>query len=524
MIEDQAIFGFARAGIYNEKFQYPAVLDSTDSRIMTRGNGKLVIMETPFDAGFAYPDFMKRGSPIWKTDELSILANGSELIQRPSRLLKVIQESFWKEKFGSLYYAQGISDPYLIPVLVYAGVSFFDDSYARIESLNMVQYTPLGRIKVDHNPLDENIKFLRNIISLTAASIKSGTLRDVVEKFQVSSKAMEILRIMDFRYGEETERVFPSRTGSIHANSIESLERPDLVRYRNKLLEDYSPPREKIALVIPCSARKPYSSSKSHMKLFSAIGEFRKYLHEIIVTSPVGMVPRELEEGYPARYYDIPVIGHWYQDERKMMSTLASEYFSRNHYADVITFLPEDLEFLEESLPAGSTFIRGEMGNSDDLRELRKKLIEVLDAKKRDGTITQSNRLQTIASIASYQFGSWIIPKMSNLKRVINYDFELLTENGKVMLVYNPSNGKMTINRNAAPWFVEAMKRIVEIDNFKPTANVYAVGVISASPDIRQEDEVVLVHEGEVRGVGIAKMPADAMVSLKKGVAVKVRN
>jgi archaeosine synthase len=510
--------------MYNEKFQYPAVLDSTDPEVMGRRDGKMVIMDTSLDADFAYPDFMGKKDPIRKAGDLRILPNGSELIQRPSRLLKIIHDNFWNEKFGSLLYVQGISDPYLIPVLVYAGISFFDDSYARIESVNMVQYTPLGRMKADHDPTDENIQFLRNIVSVTAASIKSGTLRDLVEKFQVSSKALEILRILDFRYGDETERVFPSRTGSIRANSIESLERPDLVRYRTRLLGDYRPPGEKIALIIPCSARKPYSRSKSHLRLISAIGEFRKYIHEIIVTSPVGLVPRELEEGYPARYYDIPVIGHWYEDEKSMMSTLVSEYFARNHYAGVLAFLPDDLEFLEESLPDGSTFIRGELGNSDDLVELRKKLIEVLDAGRSDGTVKQSNRLQTLESIASYQFGSWIIPKMAGLKRVINYDFELLTENGRVMLVYNPSNGKMTINRNAAPWFLEAKQRIVEIDDFKPTANVYAVGVLSATPDIRQEDEVVLVHGGEVRGVGIAKMPADAMVTLKKGIAVKVRN
>ncbi|WP_175266547.1 DUF5591 domain-containing protein [Acidiplasma cupricumulans] len=45
-------------------------------------------------------------------------------------------------------------------------------------------------------------------------------------------------------------------------------------------------------------------------------------MHELIVTSPVGLVPRELENSYPARFYDIPVIGLWYEDEKLMMKNL----------------------------------------------------------------------------------------------------------------------------------------------------------------------------------------------------------
>ena len=67
---------------------------------------------------------------------------------------------------------------------------------------------------------------------------------------------------MDFNYYDEFEKVFPSRTDRIRANSIESLMRPDLVRYRDQLVRDFAPQAGKIALLIPCSARKPYSESR----------------------------------------------------------------------------------------------------------------------------------------------------------------------------------------------------------------------------------------------------------------------
>ena len=75
-----------------------------------------------------------------------------------------------------------------------------------------------------------------------------------------------------------------------------------------------------------------------------------------------------------------------------------------------------------------------------------------------------------------------------------------------------------------ASFFLKADKFVVRIDDFKPTANIYAMGVESCDPAIRPEDEVVVAFGDEVRGVGIAKMPAIAMKQLKKGLAVKMRN
>ena len=34
-----------------------------------------------------------------------------------------------------------------------------------------------------------------------------------------------------------------------------------------------------------------------------------------MVTSPLGLVPRDLEEVWPAGHYDIPVTGDWTRDE-----------------------------------------------------------------------------------------------------------------------------------------------------------------------------------------------------------------
>ena len=64
----------------------------------------------------------------------------------------------------------------------------------------------------------------------------------------------------------------------------------------------------------------------------------------------------------------------------------------------------------------------------------------------------------------------------------------------------------------------------MEIDDFQPTANIYAMGVKSSTEDIRAEDEIIVHCNGDIRGVGIAKMPHILLGQAKKGVAVKMRN
>ena len=52
----------------------------------------------------------------------------------------------------------------------------------------------------------------------------------------------------------------------------------------------YIPPRCDVAVLLPCSARKPYSLSQSHRRFQMAVGD---RAHELIVTSPLGLVPRD---------------------------------------------------------------------------------------------------------------------------------------------------------------------------------------------------------------------------------------
>ncbi len=524
MIKDDAFFGFARSGELNG-FRYPGVMRSGNGGQITSTEDEVYILGEPLRKSIFYPDSMRQKTQehYFTTENITVIPNGIELLQRPSNLLDRIMETREEVGYEKLIYVQGVTDPYIMPALVYSGVQLFDDSYIVAESLDKVRYTLFGKSKSDTPAVDENLSFAKEESELLQLSIRNGTLRELVEKFGFSSKAMEILRLMDRHYYEKLEKAFPARTPYIKANGIESLERPDLRRYRQKLVQEYKKPEGiSIALILPCSARKPYSTSRSHQAILSRIPEFRKYIHEIIVTSPVGVVPRELEDSYPARFYDIPVIGMWYEEEKKMMSELLRDYFRRNLYGKVIAYIPEDLEFISPSLPEGSQIIRGGSSSGDNMDNLRQALKESVEELGKPKPLDR--KLEGYKSVAAFQFGNWIRDYLEGTKIINSYNQDMIARKGEILFVYNRELGKFTINKKSAEFFLQSGKFLVEIDNFKPTANVYAVGVLACTDDVRPEDEVVLTHDGEIRGVGIAKMPAEAMLQLKKGTAVKVRN
>ncbi|PYB67988.1 queuine tRNA-ribosyltransferase [Thermoplasma sp. Kam2015] len=510
MIEDQAIFGYSRYGKIGDVV-FPAVLRTASD--INYDEKYIEILGERIPRQILYPAKIKQ--ELLETENLIIIPNGMELVRKPKDLVRLIMDIHSKYGFSKLIFISGLSDPFSIPALVYLGVSFFDDSVLEMQGKMGYRFTPFGIDRTDHDVSAENNVFISEIIQDIRSSIADGTLREIVEKTVVSSKAAEIVRIADYSYYQEFESVFPARTPYIKANTIEDLYRPDLIRYRNYISNSYMKPDLDVALILPCSAKKPYSYSRSHQKVIGAIGDLRKYIHEIIVTSPLGIVPRELEETYPPRFYDIPVIGLWYEDEKVMMKRMMRSYMDRNRYRKVIAFIPDDLEFITEAIPYPYEVIEFKSANLSKLNDILKR--EANSGKSVNQKIVKYN------SILKYQFGDWLMPLISGYTIRRNYNQDMLVKDGKILFVYNEKMGKFTINKASADMFLNNGKFLVEIDDFKPTSNVYAMGVVDATEDIRQEDEVVLVHNGEIRGVGIAKMPARAMIELKKGVAVKVR-
>lgn len=523
MFVDRAFFCFSRTGTLDSVFDYPGIIDTTDRSFFKSESDSNFIFGREIKK-YSKRSYLEAGSAdIVELDDILVFRNASYLLQHSSSLVDEMMKIHSIYGYKKLIYGPGISDPFLIPSLVYLGFSIFDDILLRKLSTDHFKITPFGYAKSDADPFEANLNYVNEEILTVRRAIESRTLRELVEKYIISGKSIEIIRNLDNKYADKQISAFPRVTPFIRANEILSIYRPDLLQYRRKITNNYVKPEGRdFLLLLPCSARKPYSSSRSHQRIIEALSGLRENLHELIVTSPVGLVPRELEGIYPAAFYDIPVIGQWFEDEKKMISTMLKSYLDRNKYDRIIAFLPEDLLFLKEVLPEDSIFIEGRAGRQSDLSNLRKVVSDVTDNKSRRRHLNE--RYEELRSVARFQFGNWIEPYLEGTRAIKSYNQDMLTKAGKVCIVFNRTQGKETITREIAPAFLENTKFLVEIDDFKPTANIYPVGILSSTEDIGIEDEVVVVHNGEIRGVGVSKMPSIAMRDLKKGAAVKMRN
>ncbi|SJK84590.1 DUF5591 domain-containing protein [Cuniculiplasma divulgatum] len=521
MIKSQSFFAYSRSGyidINGKEIEFPSVLDSNTVQIKEDQISLMGENATKRDINIG-----KRNITIAETNDFIVPLINPFFLKRSRQTVNLILDIKKNVGYDKLLYIPGISDPYLIPQLFMLGIDLFDDVNADIEGSHGTLYTMMGRIYNGEDDSKANGKFLQELVSLLKKGVESMTLMEMVERWNISSKAREIIRMLMDEKSGEFEKVYPRTTGSVIAGGLESLERPDIARFNRYVLEDYIKPNNlETILFLPCSARKPYSQSKSHREIFEALGSLRRHINEVIVTSPITLVPRELEETYPAGFYDIPVTGNWFMEEKENIIRSIKSFVSKNQYKNTIFFLPEDMLFVKERLNLNEDFILWRKGNDNQFDELKERISRI--HAEEDSRGRRDFMREKLLSIARYQFGEWILPHIDGLKINRMFNQFMLVDGNKPFFVFNERLGKFTIHKNAAELFIKARKFLVEIDDFKPTASIYAMGVKDCTEDVRQEDEVVIHHSGTVRGTGIAKMSKEVMMNTHKGVAVKVRN
>ena len=173
-------------------------------------------------------------------------------------------------------------------------------------------------------------------IAVVRTWIESGQMRELMEqRCRLHAEQVSLLRHLDNFSG--TALALPAvRSSRFMANSAESMTRPEIAFFEDRVVNRFVPPRSDVCVLLPCAARKPYSMSKTHQK-FQRVIEGRA--HEVIVTSPLGVVPRELELLYPAGHYDVPVTGYWDREESAILIEYVAAYLAKHRYERVICHL-----------------------------------------------------------------------------------------------------------------------------------------------------------------------------------------
>lgn len=516
-------------------------------------------------------------------DELAVLHDAAGWATNPAKLLAALIESRTAATPGRLLWAAGVGTPQDYALWIYLGVDLFDASPLLLAAARGQLLTVDGALSGDaaaaylgldpETPLPtgeagasqlaaHNAEQARRELELVRHHIREGTLRGLAERRAYGAPWMvELLRRADREHAflEATAPRLRTRVDPVKREAVpvvlpcmtaESLWMPEVEAFRRRFRDDYVPPSvgpvpgmgPDILVLLPCSARKPYKLSRSHKHYQRILDEsgIRHRIHEVMVTSPLGLVPRELEELYPANAYDIPVTGHWLKDEEAIVRTQVESLLAKGKYTHVVSHVgAHTLDAFRDLMPAGTVeTVANHPTTPDDLARLaaalaaikaqpRPSLAAGAPGASSPSVTGRDRKLRDLAALASFQFGPTIAAEL-----VAGADTEgrlpflkLVGPEGQRGMT-TPERGQLSLTIHGATILARHGVGRVHLKPFelRKTSALFAVGVADCDPGVRPGDEVAIVQDGRVVGCGGAMMASVEMRTAKRGVACSVRH
>ncbi|KXS42954.1 MAG: archaeosine tRNA-ribosyltransferase, partial [Methanolobus sp. T82-4] len=454
-------------------------------------------------------------------------------------------------------YTPNICLPENLAMLIYLGVDIVDNTKALVAAHSDIFLTTAGRFYLDSltelpcrceacagtsaTELMEmekrerakilekhNLNALESELVLVREKIRAGMLREYVEgQCRTRPWLTALLRLADSEYEYLEEKSPLARSNEMLANSSESLSRVEIVRFAQRVQERYTPPEADVLVLLPCSAKKPYSISNSHWKFIKAIGDKRRFVHEMIITSPMGIVPRELELTYPAAHYDTAVTGYWDAEEREWVAGCLEKYLRKNSYKVIVAHAEgayrQICETVSERLGIEMVFTAsGSVTSPDSLKRLKEELSKHTEGRARN---VEERKKDMMRCLADYQFGKGasgiLVPEGTIIKGP--FPKYQIFEGKKQLVTLIPQYGTLAVTIEGAERMIGSGRYVVEIDDFVPRGSLLAPGVIKADPQIRPGDEV-FVRGKKAICVGRAAMSGTEMQESGRGVAVDLRH
>jgi len=456
--------------------------------------------------------------------DIAVISNAFELKKDARKLVDSVIQARRIIGPNVLLYLPGIADASDLALLAYMGVDLFDDTFSIAAGRSGILCIPEGNIISDGDVSDRNIGETVNECAKVSTFINAGRLRELVDQRVSSPTLVAALRIFD-RVGYEYQEEACGTVGSrFSCNTTQSLQRPEVERFRRMMKERYTPPEHKrILVLLPCSAKKPYHTSKTHKAFSSAIhtGDHDTLVHEVIVTSPLGIVPRELDVFFPASSYDIPVTGEWKCQEREMIRDALSKLLEFE-YDSVISHLGSTTELIRGLTDLTETCV-GDPASPVSLRNLENAVIDAAAGMERCGY--HPDRQNSMRSVLRFQFGREAADALMEDADVTGkFPYWKIHSGKKQMGMLTPERGMISLTTDGAERLLSVNANVAEMGDFELKGNLFAIGVLKADHSLRVGDETVVIANGEVKAVGVAEMPGEEMERLNRGIAVKIRH
>jgi len=409
---------------------------------------------------------------------------------------------------SSLIWAPGIGGPDNCALLSWMGVDIFDLARSRQASSLGVLLSETGpRIPESSTNEDSSMESQREMwvraISATRSAIRDGSLRDLAERQSTSSpRSVEHLRRHDQLSFEISKQMGLSSSSvefgkKLRCHSFESRNDVIIRHWRETISEDYEPPSRQrdVLVLLPCSAKKPYRLSQSHSRFRRSIGNSRA--HEVMVTAPLGLVPRDLEDLWPAAHYDIPVTGDWDEDELSVIRRMLSRLVERIGYSNIVNH--SGIELKIRGIEVIDTR-RGERAGSRESLERLQQAISSSFGEGDDGETDFSVREEKMKSISRFQFGSdeWLDGCQIRGRPPIF----TITKDGVQMAKWDPRRGRFLLSKSS----LGTMSRLNLLKTVEITPEVDWVGDIFPGmidhhdSSILVGDEILVIQGGELIG------------------------
>ena len=350
-------------------------------------------------------------------------------------------------------------------------------------------------------------------IATVRSAILDGNLRELVEKRALNSpRTVEHLRNHDKLVFESGEGPFDRNVVStriLRCNSLNSLESPLIRDWMSQISDKYNPPQycRDILVLLPCSERKPYRTSKSHRKYISALKTLP--INQVMVTSPLGLVPRELEMQWPARYYDIPVTGDWNLLELSNIKQMITKLANKIGYKLIINHTDLDLDDLDVSAKIINSRFEDEHLTStaslDKLADIAKSAVEEHNLKP----VRQKEQvMEEFRCISRWLFDSdsWL-QNMVLSGRPPNW---ILRLDGEQIAIWNTKSARFSFTKYAISKFGDELglpKVEIELKS-KWKGDIFTSMVKSFDSNIRSGDTLLVYFEGKLIGSAISIVPA----------------
>ena len=440
----------------------------------------------------------------------------------------------------------GVATPRNAATMVYAGVDLLDAERAAVEATRGRYLTREDDRAIDDleeltcpcpacdRPLgafdreacaEHNRRALAAELATVRERIRQGRLRDYVEaQARHDQWLTAVLRRLDDRWDYLEPRTPVHRRATIAATTDDALRRVEIRRFADRVTSRYVGRFDGPLVLVPCSAKKPYGESKSHARFHDAI---RYRGHKVSMTSPIGVVPQELELTYPAQHYDATVTGRWTATELDFVARVLGRYLDRADYARVVAHVPDEgyREVVERATAERDLEVTYTVADHPTDDDSLAALSAALDGE--DQYTKREREHNTVRAIADVQFGDGAGDALFDDVRIEAPwpKHRVHDADGEQLAALEPSYGLLALSLAGARRWVDAgvPVRRVEIDGFVPHGSVLAPGVVDASPEIRVGDEVV-VEGPRAFGVGRAEMHGAEMASSTRGVAVDVRH